>query len=468
MLFTEGRFFLLFAVAFAVYWALRADRVRKLWLILCSAVFYGAWDWRFLGLMLVSIVVDYAVGRGIEAARGEGARKTWLTLSIVANLSLLGFFKYYGFFVDSAVALLAWLGFEASPRTLEVILPVGISFYTFQSMSYTIDVYRRLLPAVRSFTDFALFVAFFPQLVAGPIVRAVEFLPQLERPRAWSDVRVRASLALFLCGYVKKACLADGIAPAIDPVFAAPAAWDTASQWFAVALYHVQIYCDFSGYSDMAIATAGLLGYRLTLNFDFPHLASSFREWWRRWHLSLSSWFRDYLYLPLGGNRRGTFRTYLNLYLVYVLCGLWHGAHWKFVVFFLMHGTFMVVNRLWDQYGYGRDAVGPVRALLGWSLTTVALLFTWPVFRGASWESTWWQYRALVGLEEGGQRGLSPWWLALLAASLAVHVAARRRVGATLVDRLPDWAWAVGFGALAALAAAFSASGYQPFVYFQF
>src|SRR5690606_16073478 len=286
-------------------------------------------------------------------------------------------------FVDSAVALLSALGLDVGTRTLEVVLPVGISFYTFQSMSYTIDVYRGQMRAVRSFGDFALFVAFFPQLVAGPIVRAVDFLPQLERARSWrDDVQVRASLALFLMGFVKKACVADGIAAAIDTVYVAPPMWDAASHWLALALYTIQVYCDFSGYSDMAIATAGLLGYQLTKNFDWPLLATDITDWWRRWHISLSTWFRDYLYYPLGGNRLGPVRTYVNLWIVFFLCGLWHGAQWKYVIWGVMCGTYLIAHRLWSRSELGSRPSGRVRELVGWVATTFGVMMWWPVFRG--------------------------------------------------------------------------------------
>lgn len=469
MLFTEGRFFLLFAVAFGVYWALRSNRLRKNWILICSCVFYGAWDWRFLGLMFASVVVDYLAALRLASVQDDRARRIWLTLSIVANLGILGFFKYYGFFVDSAVALLNAAGIDVGTRTLEIVLPVGISFYTFQSMSYTIDVYRRQLTAVRNFSDFAMYVAFFPQLVAGPIVRAVDFLPQLDRARSFrDDVNVRASLSLFLMGFVKKACVADGIAAAIDPVYVSPRAWDAVSHWIATALYTIQVYCDFSGYSDMAIATAGLLGYRLTKNFDWPLLATDITDWWRRWHISLSTWFRDYLYYPLGGNRKGPVRTYVNLWIVFFLCGLWHGAQWKYVIWGVMCGTYLIVHRLWSRSRIGSRPSGPTRQLVGWSLTTFGVMMWWPVFRALDFTRTGQQLEILYGLRDGGPRNLGMWWIAGIVAMLLVHLGTRHEVGRALIDRLPDWAWTIGFGVCAAIAAAFTASGYQPFVYFQF
>ena len=468
MLFTEGRFFVLFAVAFGVYWSLRSNCARKIWILACSDVFYGAWNWRFLGLMYASITIDYTMGRLLGMQRPPGGRRLWVVVSIVANLSFLGFFKYYGFFVDSAIELLRALGFSPHPRTLQFVLPAGISFYTFESMSYTIDIYRRQAKAVRSYLDFAFFISFFPHLVAGPIVRPHQLFPQLETKRLWRNVDVRACCTLFLVGFFKKAVIADNVASVCDPVFHAPAAWDAASHWSALLLYHVQLYCDFSGYTDMALATAGLLGYRLPPNFDFPHLARSVIEWWSKWHMSLTSWVRDYLYIPLGGNRLGTARTYLNLYIVYFLFGLWHGGSWNMVVFGLTHGTLLALNRAWRETGLATSWLGRVLAPLSMPITTFCLLLTWPVFRGEGLAGTGKIFAALAGHHDADARTASAWWLVLFAVLAIVHAANRRAVFGKLVDRLPHWAYAVGWGSAFAITLLFVAQGYRRFIYFQF
>ena len=351
MIFTELRFLGFLAIVLAVHWTLRSAWTRKLWLLEASYLFYGLWDWRFLSLIFGSTALDYLVGLKLEGNDDGRSRKRWITLSVIANLGLLGVFKYTNFFLDSAIRFANALGLEASPHVLGIVLPVGISFYTFQTMSYSLDVYRRNLRAVRDPLDFALFVTFFPQLVAGPIVRAVDFLPQLEVPKFWRDVRVRACLTLFLVGYVKKACIGDNVATLVDPYFDKPGTFDALGAWTAVLYYAVQIYCDFSGYSDMAIATAGLFGYELRLNFDFPYLASSIRDFWRRWHMSLSSWLRDYLYIPLGGNRGSRLFQHRNLLLTMLLGGLWHGAGWNFVIWGALHGGALVVHREWERFG---------------------------------------------------------------------------------------------------------------------
>jgi len=376
VIFTEPRFLVFFAAVFAAYWSLDSRRAQKLLLLVASYVFYAAWDWRFLSLILVSTLIDYVAARRIDAA-GEPAgparrrRRVWLLTSLTANLGLLGFFKYFGFFVDSAIELGAALGVELSRPALSIVLPVGISFYTFQTMSYTIDVYRGELAARRSLLDVALFVAFFPQLVAGPIVRARNFLPQLGERVPFASIAVRAHLLLFLAGFVKKACVSDSVSTVVDPFFADPVAFTAASAWLAVALYSVQIYCDFSGYSDMAIATAGLLGFDLGRNFEFPYLARNVREFWQRWHISLSTWLRDYLYIPLGGNRGSRLGTARNLLLTMTLGGLWHGAAWRFVLWGGLHGVALGSHR-----EVARRAGAPPRPRLPLA-AAVLLTFSW-------------------------------------------------------------------------------------------
>ena len=344
MLFTELRFLAFFLVVFAVHWTLRGLRTRKTWLLLCSYAFYAGWDWRFLGLILGSTLVDYFAGIGIQDAKTDSHRRWWLRLSLVANLGILGFFKYYDFFVESAGSLLQAFGFEPHLSTLGLILPVGISFFTFQTMSYSLDIYYRRLEPTRSLLDVALFVGFFPQLVAGPIVRASEFLPQLKRRPVFQDIAFRSALLLFLLGFIKKSCISDNLAPMVDAYYADPTLYAASAAWIAVPGYAIQVYCDFSGYSDMAIACASMLGYRLCLNFDGPYLATSLRDLWRRWHISLSTWLRDYLFIPLGGSRGGSFATGRNLAITMVLGGLWHGAAWKYVICGGLHGVGLVAQ----------------------------------------------------------------------------------------------------------------------------
>ncbi|MHC5209202.1 MAG: MBOAT family O-acyltransferase [Planctomycetota bacterium] len=473
MLFTEARFLLFFVIVLAVTWSLPGNRARKRWLLLCSYAFYAAWDWRFLGLIAASTQADFVAGRRIADARTTGARRAWLAMSLCVNLGLLGLFKYWDFFVTSGAGLLHALGLDVSPRTLGLILPVGISFYTFQTLSYSLDVYARRMAPHRDRLDFALFVGFFPQLVAGPIVRAIDFLPQLAVRPTWAGVAVRAQLWLFLAGFVKKACISDNVAPMVDALFAQPEAYGAGALWLGSVLYALQIYCDFSGYSDMAIATAGLLGYRLSLNFDFPYLARSITTFWRRWHISLSSWFRDYVYVPLGGNRRGPWRTYANLLLVFLLCGMWHGAAWRFVVWGLWHGVFLAVERaLRGVAREPRERVG-VGSVLRHAYVAGVVLVGWVFFRATDLSTALEYLRGMFST--GPLAGLSPqavpavaWWWVGAGAFLAVHVATRRRLLAARVAALPDAGFAVLYGAAVAAVLPWLPTDYAPFIYFQF
>jgi alginate O-acetyltransferase complex protein AlgI len=462
MIFTELSFLAFFALVFGVHWWLTSHRARKLWLLAASYFFYGAWDWRFLSLIVGSTALDYVVGLRLEGNDDERSRKRWIALSVVANLGLLGVFKYANFFLDSAIRLASALGFEASPHVLGIVLPVGISFYTFQTMSYSLDVYRRELRAVRDPLDFALFVTFFPQLVAGPIVRAIDFLPQLERVRVWRDVRVRACATLFLVGYVKKACIGDNVAELVDPYFKDPALYDALSAWIAVLFYAVQIYCDFSGYSDMAIATAGLFGYELRLNFDFPYFAASIRDFWRRWHMSLSSWLRDYLYIPLGGSRGSRLFQYRNLMLTMLLGGLWHGAGWNFVIWGALHGAALVAHREWERRGLRMPAALGLVATFWW------VLLAWIFFRAPSFDGALVTVRSFVLFQAEGARSFGVWPLVTYAALALVHALAARRWIERVTEPLPDWGYALLLGALVPLALAFTNAAVKPFIYFQF
>lgn len=465
MLFVEPRFLPFFLAVFAVHWLLRRNGARKVWLLAASYVFYGAWDWRFLGLIALSTVGDWAFALRIASAKNP---RLWVRLSVCANLGLLGFFKYFGFFVDSAVALLASLGLEAHRPTLAIVLPVGISFYTFQSLSYTIDVYRGTLRATRSLLDFALFVAFFPQLVAGPIVRAVDFLPQLERKTVFNPAAVRPALVLLLVGFFKKAVVSDNLALHIDRYFAAPEEFGALSAWIATLAYGVQIYCDFSGYTDMALGCAGLLGYSLCLNFAHPYLARDITSFWRRWHISLSTWLRDYLYVPLGGSRGSNLFTYRNLMLTMLLGGLWHGAAWTFVAWGGLHGLGLVVHRIWRARVREGSGLRRAFASLGLPLTLGFVCLGWIFFRAESFADAWTVLRACAFLGAGGDQRLDPRLLLLIAALAVLHAHVGRNGLGLWWQRIPGWAFSLALAALVALTLAVLPFDAKPFIYFQF
>ncbi|MGE0323043.1 MAG: MBOAT family protein [Polyangiaceae bacterium] len=329
--------FLAFFAAFLLPFFFTRGKARLVVCLVASYVFYGWWDWRFTGLLAFSTIVDFQVGKYLHATTDQAKRRRWLLVSLVVNLGLLGVFKYLNFFIDSAVEVSTALGLHASKKHLSLILPVGISFYTFQTLSYTLDIYRKQLEPEPSFVRFAAYVAFFPQLVAGPIVRAAEFLPQLRKDPRFDANRFESGMSLIAWGFVKKVVVADSLASVVDHRFRVPEAHDALSLGLGVFCYAFQIYADFSGYSDIAIGTARLLGYDFPENFRRPYFSTSFREFWRRWHITLSTWLRDYLYIPLGGNRTPGYRTYRNLMLTMLLGGLWHGANWTFVVWGGLH-----------------------------------------------------------------------------------------------------------------------------------
>jgi D-alanyl-lipoteichoic acid acyltransferase DltB (MBOAT superfamily) len=475
MLFVEGRFFLFFAIVFAVYWLLPGNRGRKLWLLAASYLFYAAWDWRFVFQMMLITGIDWWVGVQLGATQDPTRRRNFVLLALLTNLGNLFFFKYFNFFADSFASLLAAFGTQASWTTLNIILPVGISFYTFHMLSYVIDVYRQEIKPRHEILDVALFAAFFPQLVAGPILRASQFLPQFDSKRSWQDVRVQACLTLFLIGYIKKACVSDNISPFVDQVYAAPALYSADALIGATILYAVQIYCDFSGYTDMALASAGLLGFYLPANFAWPYFARNITDFWRRWHISLSSWLRDYLYIPLGGNRHGELMRYRNLLLTMVLGGLWHGAAWTFVVWGALHGLALAAHHAFRDHlapRLGLPASSPLGSAVGLVLCT-ALTFwwvclAWIFFRAVGFADALIIAKAYLTFTAEGTLPLGLDWKPLALALGVLHWLAWRWRPEERAEAIPQVPFAAGLGAATAVALAFVPPEYQPFVYFQF
>ena len=408
--------FLIFGVVFFLLYFNTKGRLR-LWLsFAASYLFYGWWDWRFLSLIVFSTVMDWFFGLWIaridepdhtraQVARGGTvlrrmgywadkavalgwSRKTVLTFSMVMNLGFLGFFKYLHFFIDSFETLVRSLGMQPSHLTLHIILPVGISFYTFQSMSYTIDVYRKEIKWEPSLLKFATFISLFPQLVAGPIVRAADLLPQMGDDKRLDWSRMYSGLGRVLWGFFKKVAIADSLAPFVDQVFQAPQSFSAAHLALGVVFYSFQIYCDFSGYSDIAIGLARMMGYDFPENFNTPYFSKNFSEFWRRWHISLSSWLRDYLYIPLGGNRGGKWMSYRNNMLTMLLGGLWHGANWAFVFWGFLHGLYLIAQRIiaspWRKLSGALRLPYVVYAGISMAVVYVFTLLAWVYFRAGS------------------------------------------------------------------------------------
>ena len=451
---------------FCLYWFLRDKRKpRYLLLLVASWLFYASWKWQFLSLILISTVLDFYIGNKLHALdpKLERKRKWLLIASLCGNLGLLGVFKYYGFFQANIEAI-----FGASLPALELILPVGISFYTFQTLSYTIDIYRGKLKPAKSFQEFALFVAFFPQLVAGPIVRASHFLPQLERRPTLTREALMQGLFRIMVGLFKKILIADYIAvKLVEPVFADNSELQGLHVLLGIYGFALQIYGDFSGYSDIAIGSAQLLGFNIPENFARPYCARSIQDFWRRWHISLSSWLRDYLYVPLGGNRKGRVRTYVNLMLTMLLGGLWHGAAWNFVVWGGLHGVCLAINRWWQRRGL-RGLTGTLGSALSIMLTFHFVCITWVFFRAKTLDQAF----AVFGrLFSGGfelPEIARPIWLALgLGYLIHLTPAAWRQRVQRIYVAMPGfltgilWALFLGFIAFAGI------EGF-PFIYFQF
>ena len=338
--------FALFAPSFFVIYFSTSGRQRLLFTLCSSYFFYGWWDWRFVSLLMYSTLVDFYLGREIAATEDKRIRLRYLLISLVSNLGVLGFFKYFNFFADSFVAVANAVGYSPSPLALSIILPVGISFYTFQTLSYTIDLYRRDLKPETDLLTFAAYVAMFPQLVAGPIVRAKTLLPQLHTSAQLDSKRIWQGLELMIWGFFLKLCLADNAATVVDPRFNSPDHYGALSHLVGVLAFSFQIYGDFAGYSLIAIGVGRIMGFDFGANFNRPYFARSFSDFWNRWHISLSSWLRDYLYIPLGGNRGNQIFTFRNLVITMALGGLWHGAGWNFVIWGLLHGLYLVLQRV--------------------------------------------------------------------------------------------------------------------------
>jgi alginate O-acetyltransferase complex protein AlgI len=474
MIFTSFEFLIFFLVVLVGHNLLRSRAADNWFLLFASYVFYMSWNIACGVLIMAISLVDFVVGRQLAQTTAPTVRKWWVMLSIGVNLGLLGFFKYANFLTANVGWGFQLVGIDTSRWHLDIVLPVGISFFTFQSMSYTLDVFRGRIQPCNSLRDYLLYVAFFPQLVAGPIVRAADLLPQLGK-KAWASVRdVEVGLAQFGIGAVKKLVISDQVASNVDLVFANPGQFAAPTLLLGVLGYAVQIYCDFSGYSDMAIGAARMMGFRFAENFQMPYSATNITEFWRRWHISLSSWFRDYVYIPLGGSRRGVHRTYLNLLLTMLLCGLWHGASWNFVLWGLVHGLGLAGHRLWTTWRRRADRritgnVGFLGELFSRCLTLGLVLVGWILFRAQSLDSAMVYLARLVVWETSGTRVLLPYVAVALAFVAIAHLSVQkdRNWAAELIDR-PIPVRVLAFTGMLLLLVCFGASDAAPFIYFQF
>lgn len=394
MSFTDGVFFLFLPIvlflAFGIKW--KNKTVFNLIIIASSSFFYGYWDYRFLALLYISTIVDFIGGQKIENSTSPKLRKRYLMFCMSVNLGMLFFFKYSNFFLDNLRAI----GINFSH--MDVILPVGISFYTFQTMSYSIDIYRGELKAEKNFLNFLYCTVFFPHLVAGPIIRSAEFLPQVQNIPKTSWARIREGSCIFITGLVKKLLFADTIAPFVDHVFHAPSIYASSTIWLAVIAYAIQIFCDFSGYTDMAIGLAKMFGHEFVMNFNLPYASRSITEFWRRWHMSLSRWIRDYIYISLGGSRKGEWRTYFNLILTMLIGGLWHGASWNFVIWGGLHGVALAFERF---TGLDKKYLGGPWAIIRWITTLLYVMICWVFFRSSDFTTSFIILKKMFSFEMG-------------------------------------------------------------------
>ena len=469
MLFSSGFFWFLFILFLPVYIALKKSKAKMVLFVVGFSLFFYYKSSGFFFLMLIATsLIDWGLSWAIFRAPGRGRKLTFMWLSIAVSLSILGYFKYANFFLWNWNAMV-----EGNFQPLEIILPVGISFYTFQSISYVVDVYKRRIAPTRTWFDYLFFLSFFPALVAGPIVRADYFLPQLKKNLEATSGMIWGGLWLVIIGIIKKALIADYIAQYNDLIFNDPQLYTGVQALMGVVGYTMQIYCDFSGYSDMAIGLALIMGFRLGLNFDSPYQSRNLTEFWRRWHISLSTWLRDYLYIPLGGNRKGTFRTYLNNFLTMLIGGLWHGAAWKFVFWGAMHGAGLAVHKACKPI-LVKIPDNAFTIFFSWLLTFLYVSFLWIFFRAASFSDsilivrnifTDFQFRQIPQFFTA--RTL---WCVMMLALIIMHFVPQR-----VADNLQAWyinsSWLVKlviFVIVVQLVIEFMLAEVQPFIYFQF
>lgn len=467
MLFNSLHFVVFFVIVLALNQGLRPwPAAQKFMLLAASYYFYGQWSWMYLGIIVYSTLLDYAIALGMVRVSRP---RHLLLLSLATNLGLLAFFKYANWLIENWNVANATLGASLQFSPLDIVLPVGISFYTFQSLSYTIDVYRGVSRPRRNLLDYALFVSFFPQLAAGPIVRDYEFFKELDGDRHVGAAEVQRALVLIAFGFAKKLVFADNLALYADPIFANPAQhgfWDSV---LAVYAFSFQIYCDFSGYTDIAIGLALLLGFRYPQNFNYPYFADSLQEFWRRWHMTLSRWLRDYLYISLGGNRKGELHTYVNLMLTMLLGGLWHGASWNFVIWGGLHGGYLAFERavLFRLPFWNADST--LMRIVRWTLTFHLVCFAWIFFRA----KTFGDAQTIIGNIAGAA---SPAFdmnahlpmLSLLVAMLAVHLLGGWKGFKDWLAQERGPVFAATLAAIALLLIWFTPAATTPFIYFQF
>ncbi len=485
MIFSTTIFLVFFIMVFGIYWGLLGTikdenkklQARILFLLFASYYFYMSWNPVFILLILFSTLVDYFAGKEIHRAKSKRKKKIFLATSLVINLGFLAYFKYTNFFLDTFNRMSEMVSESGGTNLFfNIILPVGISFYTFQSMCYTIDIYHGKMKPSKNFFEFSLYVSFFPQLVAGPIVRAKEFIPQLKTNKSFGKINFHLGANYFIMGLVKKVLIADNMAPISDALFSDPSLYGTIGTWVGVLAYTVQIYCDFSGYSDMAIGVAALLGFKLMENFDMPYTATNITDFWRKWHISLSTWLRDYLFIPLGGSRGTKSMYHRNLMITMLLGGLWHGASWNFVVWGGLHGLALIIHKLYKVKVSENTQTNEIRFfgynVISWLLTMIFVCTTWVFFRSQTFSDSWQIIKNMFLFRSSGNFEVPMEFLVLLALVFGGHFFGVRYFG-KIEERnkhifprlfLQASLWAVALF----LVLLFGQDDNQAFIYFQF
>ena len=472
MLFNSVIFVLFFLVVVIVHYLPINWKLKKIHLLLASYFFYAAWNPPFVVLLWISTCVDWLAARIMHRQSSRGKRKLLLMVSLAANLGMLSWFKYGTLFMESFSELVAQFGWQWTPPNFDITLPVGISFYTFQTLSYTIDVYLKRSKPESSFLDFALFVTFFPQLVAGPIVRPNQLIPQFKSPKRATANQFAWGVMLFVWGLFQKSVLADAIlGPVAGHAFGLAKEMLVFDAWFATLAFSGQIFFDFAGYSLCAIGIAYCLGFSIPNNFNSPYAAFGFSDFWRRWHISLSQWLRDYLYIPLGGNRKGTHRTKINLMLTMLLGGLWHGAAWRFVVWGAVHGIYLLIERLTFGRYVNHGKISPSARIGGSILTYLAICVTWIFFAAPTWESCLISFRSLIGWTSNPIPVIKTIEIVMITpvivGMLLGHGYMRNRKLEDEVQRIPNFILAAIFSVILAVVILTGGSD-SAFIYFQF
>jgi alginate O-acetyltransferase complex protein AlgI len=476
MFFHSQAYLVFFTIVFTIYWLLPWRRLRVYVLLAASFTFYAFWS-KLLALLVASTsVMDYLLARGMDSAKSKNLRRFYLGASLSMNLGLLCFFKYANFFLDALKESLQLVGGSVAFPYLSVIVPFGISFYTFEAISYTIDVYRRKIPAEKSLPNFMLFILFFPHLVAGPIVRARDFLPQAAKPKRFSWPRMQLGIELFLMGLFKKMVIADSMALYSDAIFADNAdvsQLSTWTVWLGVLAFAIRIYCDFSGYSDMALGSAHMLGYKLTINFRMPYLSKNVAEFWRRWHISLSTWLRDYLFIPLGGSKGSRWKTCRNLMITMALGGLWHGANWSFVIWGALHGLMLVIHRFFRDFAESRARFNALLQTWAGTLLRIGLTFfcvslCWVFFQPSLTRSLAILQKMLVPGGAGGFTIATDRLKLFAMIVLTCHVVVAAGLWMKLARRAPAPILGMSYALLLTLSLLLSPDTSKTFIYFQF